>query len=121
MKLWSGIALAASMIACGGEQSVEVTPVQFDPPPAEAEVDSNTRVATVHWTLIGTTCPHTDSLPFDSSGTVNLEGDAIVLGLSSMPDLSGRVVDGRADVGGVMTFQGTREMITCSVQGVATV
>lgn len=110
--------LVLASFACGGEAPDRLEPNAADAPAQVKE--GKTKSALVRWTRHTSTCEQDDLRPAELTdyGTVTIDGDRIELGLSGMPDLTGTLDAGRADIFGVTTFW-VDEEVTCTVDGVA--
>jgi hypothetical protein len=116
MRLQAALALTLSSFACGGPSD------SIESEPAPPVIESQTQSALVHWSLLSSSCPQDKDrlIDFEAPGTVDIEGDTIRLGLGSMPDLTGKLRENRAEISGVTTFF-VEEEVTCSVVGSAEV
>lgn len=84
-------------------------------PPENREIFSGS----AHWLRVESDCPSSRLTPAESSMpvTVTVIGSDISIDLPTMPQLTGRLFEGRAEISGFTTFPGQLETISCTVNG----
>jgi len=135
MKLSCWMTAALALTGCAVEPIETSGPevfdetLQVDPGPGEeilaapsadpyAETEERIRFGTVTWNLIASDCPPDNQALWSIPGTgwLIVIGDQIRLDIDTMPELTGTLVDGSADVSGNLVFW-MGEDVTCSVTG----